>query len=72
MKKKFNFNELIVKISEKNNQNWMDILRLAFKISQKSIKILSSIYKEDKISNLTKKLTKILILILMLFSIKIF
>ncbi len=64
MKKKLNFNKIIDQIQnvrKKNNQNWMDILRLAFKSNpKKASKILSSIYKEDKkISNLAKKLTKI-------------
>ena len=50
----------IQKVRNKNNKNWMDILRLAFDSNQKSAaKILSSIYKEDKrISNLAKKLTR--------------
>ena len=64
MKKKINFNKIINQIQnvrKKNNQNWMDILRLAFKSDPKQAsRILSSIYKEDKkISNLAKKLTKI-------------
>ena len=44
---------------KKNNKNWMDILRLAFKNNPKAAsKILSSIYKEDKkISTLAKQLT---------------
>ena len=50
----------IQKVRNKNNKNWMDILRLAFDSNPKSAaKILSSIYKEDKrISNLAKKLTR--------------
>ena len=36
-------------LEKKNNQNWMDILRLAFKSNPKQAsKILSSIYKEEK------------------------
>ena len=60
MKKK-NYKEIISKIENtrrKNNKNWMDILRLAFKSSpvEASI-ILSQIYKEDKnIGILAKKL----------------
>jgi hypothetical protein len=64
MKKKINFNKVIDQIQnvrKKNNQNWMDILRLAFESNpKKASKILGFIYKEDKkISNLAKKLTKI-------------
>ena len=60
MKKK-NYKEIIRKIEntrKKNNKNWMDILRLAFKSSPvEASKILSQIYKEDKnISVLAKKL----------------
>ena len=60
MKKK-NYKEIINKIEStrrKNNKNWMDILRLAFKSSPvEASKILSQIYKEDKnISVLAKKL----------------
>jgi hypothetical protein len=61
MKKKYNIiiND-IQKVRSKNNKNWMDILRLAYKHSPKeAAKILSEIYKEDrKISILAKKLTK--------------
>ena len=50
----------IEKTRSKNNTNWMDILRLAFKYDPKrAAQIMSKIYSEDsKISNLTKKLTK--------------
>jgi hypothetical protein len=50
----------IQKIRSKNNKNWMDILRLAFKSSPKeAAHIMASIYKEDNnISKLAKKLTK--------------
>lgn len=50
----------IEKVRSKNNKNWMNILRLAFKHSAKSTaKIMAEIYKEDsKISRLAKKLTK--------------
>ena len=56
-----NYKKIITKIEntrKKNNKNWMDILRLAFKSSPvKASKILSQIYKEDKnISVLAKKL----------------
>ena len=60
MKKK-NYKKIISKIEntrKKNNKNWMDILRLAFKSSPvEASKILSAIYKEDKnINILAKKL----------------
>ena len=47
-------------IRSKNNTNWMDILRIAFKHSPKeAAKVMSQIYKEDqKISKLAKKLEK--------------
>ena len=58
MKKK-NYKEIINKIENtrrKNNKNWMDILRLAFKNSPvEASKILSEIYKEDKNINLIAK-----------------
>ena len=58
---KKNYKKIIGKIEntrKKNNKNWMDILRLAFKSSPtEASKILSQIYKDDKkISNLVKKL----------------
>ncbi len=47
-------------IRSKNNGNWMDILRIAYKYSPKeAAKVMSQIYKEDKkISSLAKKLEK--------------
>lgn len=50
----------IEKIRSKNNVNWMDILRLSFKLDPKaSIKIMKKINYDDKrISSLLKKLTK--------------
>ena len=58
MKKK-NYKKIIKKIENtrrKNNKNWMDILRLAFKSSPvQASKILSEIYKEDKNINLLAK-----------------
>ena len=50
----------IQKIRSKNNINWMDMLRLAFKHDPKNAsKIMSSIYHDDqKISRLVKKLSK--------------
>ena len=49
----------IEKIRKKNNKNWMNILRLAFKHSpKKAAKIMSEIYLEDnRISKLVKKLS---------------
>jgi len=55
-----NIIDQIEKVRSKNNKNWMNILRLAFKSSPKSTaKIMAEIYKEDnRISKLAKKLTK--------------
>lgn len=51
----------IEKVRQKNNKNWMDILRLSIKLDQKKTsKILYEIYSQDKkISNLAKKLYQI-------------
>ena len=48
----------IEKIRSKNNGNWMDLLRIAFKHSpEEAAKTMSKIYREDqKISLLAKKL----------------
>ena len=48
----------IQKIRSRNNTNWMDLLKLAFKYDPKnSSEIMSKIYKDDqKISKLVKKL----------------
>ena len=50
----------IEKIRSKNNINWMNILRLAFKLDPKSAsKFMAKINFDDKkISNLLKQLTK--------------
>ena len=50
----------IENIRKKNNSNWMDILRIAFRVSPKeTAKIMSNVYNEDsKISKLSKKLSK--------------
>ena len=50
----------IEKIRSKNNINWMNIPRLAFKLDPKSAsKIMAKINFDDKkISNLLKQLTK--------------
>ena len=48
----------IENIRKKNNVNWMNILRIAFKYSHKATaKVMSKIYLDDqKISYLVKKL----------------
>tara|TARA_B100002052_G_scaffold255080_1_gene245075 strand:+ start:12385 stop:13014 length:630 start_codon:yes stop_codon:yes gene_type:complete len=50
----------IEKIRKKNNSNWMDLLRIAFKHSpEESGRIMKNIYQQDnKISLLSKKLSK--------------
>jgi len=50
----------IEKIRSKNNTNWMDLLRLAFKYAPvEAKKLIKKINKDDKkISNLLKKLGK--------------
>ena len=50
----------IESIRKKNNTNWMDLLRIAYKKSPKeSAVIMSRIYQDDaKISKLVKKLIK--------------
>ena len=50
----------IQKIRSKNNKNWMDLYRLAFKENPTaSIKVVKGIFKEDKkITKLSKQLTK--------------
>ena len=58
---KKNYNKIInqiQKIRSKNNKNWMDLLRLSFKLDYNNTsKILSEIYLDDqKISKLVKKL----------------
>ena len=50
----------IERIRSKNNVNWMDILRLAFKLDPvNASKIMKKInYDDKKISSLLKKLSK--------------
>lgn len=50
----------IEKIRSKNNVNWMNLLRLSFRLDPKnSINIMKKInYDDKKISDLLKKLTK--------------
>ena len=49
----------IENIRKKNNINWMNILRIAFKCNSKATaKVMSKIYSDDKrIGELVKKLT---------------
>ena len=61
MKKNYeNIIDEIEKIRGKNNSNWMDILRLAFRYNPKgAAKIMNKIYVDDsRIGKLAKKLTK--------------
>ena len=63
MKKYDDFNKIITKIEKirsKNNVNWMNILRLAFKLDpENTLKLMTKInYDDKKISNLFKQLTK--------------
>ena len=61
-KNKINFDIIgkIEKVRSKNNINWMDVLRLAFKLSpNEARKLVKKINIQDsKISNLLKKLSK--------------
>ena len=62
MKKKINHRKIINKIEKirtKNNVNWMNILRLAFKLDPKNAsKIMKNInYDDKKISDLLNKLS---------------
>ena len=58
-KKKLKIIDQISNMRKKNNNNWMDILKIAFKNSpEESSKIMKRIFDQDtKISNLSKKLT---------------
>ena len=64
MKNKSNYNrslKLIMQIQnirKKNNVNWMDILRIAFKHDpKKTAKVMAKIYADDqKISRIVKEL----------------
>ena len=55
-----NIIDKIEKIRSKNNVNWMDLLRLAFKYAPvEAKKLIKKINRDDKkISNLLKKLGK--------------
>jgi len=62
MTEKSQYDEVIDQIEAvrtKNNKNWMDILRLAFRHSpDEAAAILAEIYKEDRaVSDLTRQLT---------------
>jgi len=62
MKKNNNYLKILSKIEKiraKNNVNWMNILRLAFKLDTKAAsKIMKKInYDDKKISNLLNKLS---------------
>ena len=61
LKKSYAIINKIEKIRSKNNINWMNLVRLAIKLDQKSTsKILYQIHKTDKsISKLAEKLYKI-------------
>ena len=61
IKKSTNYLKIISKIEsirKKNNVNWMNILRIAFKYSPKTTaRVMSKIYIDDqRISSLVKKL----------------
>ena len=60
--KKINYLRVISKIEnirKKNNVNWMNILRIAFKYNPKATaRVMSKIYSDDKrIGTLVKRLT---------------
>jgi hypothetical protein len=62
IKKSKNYLKIISEIEnlrKKNNVNWMNILRIAFKYNPKlTAKVMSKIYSDDKkIGTLVKKLT---------------
>ena len=58
--KYFKIIQEIENIRKKNNSNWMDILRIAFRNSPKeTAKVMSEIFNQDsEISKLSKKLSK--------------
>ena len=64
MKKKYKYYLKIInkieKIRSKNNVNWMNVLKLAFRADPRNAsKIMKKInYDDKKISNLLKKLSK--------------
>ena len=50
----------IEQVRKKNNKNWMDILRIAFRYApNEAAKVLAEIYKEDnRVNSLVKKLIR--------------
>jgi len=60
-KKKFNYKQIIQKIQnvrKKNNNNWMDILRISFKYSPKeTLQVMKKIHSADK--KISRLFTKI-------------
>ena len=58
-KNKLKLIDQIEGIRKKNNKNWMDILRIAFKFApNQTASVLAQIYNQDKkINRLAKKLT---------------
>ncbi len=60
-KKAFKLINQIQQIRKKNNVNWMDMLRLAFKHDPKNAsKIMANIYVDDqRVSKIVKKIVKI-------------
>ena len=60
IKRKLKIINKIEKARSKNNTNWMDVLRLAFRHAPKDAsKLLKKIHSQDKtISNLASKLSK--------------
>ena len=60
IKKKLKIINKIEKVRSKNNTNWMDVLRLAFRYApEDASKLLKKIHSQDKIiSNLASKLSE--------------
>ena len=60
IKKKLKIITKIEKVRSKNNTNWMDVLRLAFRHApEDTSKLLKKIHSQDKIiSNLASNLSK--------------
>lgn len=60
IKKYLSIIKQIEKVRAKNNKNWMDLYRVAFKFApQESVKIIKKILSRDKtVSKLAEKLIK--------------
>ncbi len=60
IKKYLSIIKQIEKVRAKNNKNWMDLYRVAFKVApQESVKIIKKILSRDKtVSKLAEKLIK--------------